>query len=96
MKSHQMSEASEFVLPVGMLRTAIRAKLRRGTSRQAISLLIRKFVPDGVNTERRQGQVYRLPVEVIPLDRRLSFLDALNELPNRLPAVATGIDRLAS
>lgn len=91
-----MSEASELILPAAMLRTAIRAKLRKGASRQAISELIRTYAPQGVKTERRYGQVHRFPVELVALERRDSFLDALNQLPNRLSVVETRIARLAS
>ena len=91
-----MSEASELVLPAAMLRTAIRAKLRKGASRQAISELIRMYAPQGAKTERRYGQVYRFPVELIALERRESFLDALNQLPNRLSVVETRIAPLAN
>lgn len=77
-----MSEALEqLVLSAAVLRTAIRAKLRTGTSRQAISALIKAYAPKGANTERRNGQLFRLPVELIALGRRAPFLDALNELP---------------
>jgi hypothetical protein len=77
-----VSEALEqLVLSAAVLRTAIRAKLRTGTSRQAISALIKAYAPKGANTERRNGQLFRLPVELIALGRRAPFLDALNELP---------------
>lgn len=36
------------------------------------------------------GGVHRVPVDLIPLEQRVSFLEALNELPNPLPAVETG------
>jgi len=91
-----MSEMSELLLSAAMLRTAIRANLRKGVSRQAISALIKTYAPQGVSTERRDGQAYRLPVEVIALERRLLFLDALHSLPSVSPPVATRIDSLAS
>ena len=84
-----MSEVLELVLTAEMLRTAIRAQLRVGTSRQTISLLIRSYAPPGVRTERMDEGVYRVPVELIPVERRTAFLDALSGLPNRRPAVAT-------
>jgi hypothetical protein len=71
----------QLVLSTATLRTAIRAKLRTGTSRQAISALIKTYSPRGASTKRRNGQLYRLPVELIALERRAPFLDALNELP---------------
>jgi hypothetical protein len=80
-KGHQMHDASEIFLSPAMLRTAIRVQLRKGTSREAISALIRTYAPEGASTERRNGEVHRLPVELIAFDRRLLFLDALNKLP---------------
>lgn len=88
-----MSEVSDLdvILTPAMLRTAIRAKLRAGTDRQTISRLIRKYVPSALGTLRVSDGVYRLPVEMIPLSRRIAFLDALNELPSHHPADATGV-----
>ncbi len=73
---------NEVVLTPELLRSAIREKLRAGASGRDISVLISAYVPQGVNTERTDEGVYRLSVELIPLDRRIYFLDALNELPN--------------
>jgi hypothetical protein len=95
-KDHQVSEVSEFILTAGILRTAIRAKLRRGASRRGISVLICTYTPQDAKTERMDGGVYRVPVELIPLERRLSFLEALNELPNRVSVVDTRIAPLAA
>ena len=78
---------SEVVVTPELLRSAIREKLRAGISGRDISVLINEYVPQGVWTERTDGEVYRVPVELIPLDRRIYFLDALNELP----AVATPV-----
>jgi hypothetical protein len=85
-----VSEVSELhiVLSATMLRTAIRAKLRAGTDRQTISRLIGKYVPNGVSTMRLTDGIYRLPVELIPVDRRTAFLDALNELSGHAAGVA--------
>ena len=91
-----MSEVSEFILTAGVLRTAIRAKLRMGASRRSISVLICSYTPPDAKTERMDGGVYRVPVELIPLERRISFLEALNELPNSLPAVKTKTAPLAA
>jgi hypothetical protein len=93
---HQVSDVPELVLTADMLRTAIRAKLRAGTSRRGISVLIATYTPQGAHTEHKDGVVYRLPVELIPLERRVPFLDALNELPGRRPAVGTTVASLAA
>jgi hypothetical protein len=88
-----VSEVSEpdIVISAATLRTAIRAKVRAGTDRQTITLLIGKYVPSTRNTMRLSDGVYRLPVEMIPLSRRTAFLDALKELPSQRPSEATGI-----
>lgn len=86
-KDCHMSELTELVLTADMLRTSIRAKLRTGASRRDVSVLIRAYAPC-VKTERKDERVYRVPVELIPLEQRVSFLDALNELPNHLKAGA--------
>ena len=78
---------SEVALTPELLRSAIREKLRAGASGRDISVLINEYVPHGINTERMDGEVYRVPVELIPLDRWMDFLDALNQLP----AVATPV-----
>ena len=94
-KDFQMSEVLELVLTAEMLRTSIRAKLRTGASRRDVSVLIRAYAPR-VETERKDAGVYRVPVELIPLERRVSFLDALNELPNHLPAGETRMAPVAA
>ena len=90
-----MSEVFELVLTAEMLRTSIRAKLRSGASRRDVSVLIRAYAPH-VEARRKDDGVYRIPVELIPLERRVSFLDALNELPNHLPTGATRIAPVAA
>ena len=83
----------ELVLTTDMLRTAIRSKLRSGTSRQPISALIRTYAPDGAEAGRRKNAgSYRIPLELIPHERRTEFLDALYELPSD---GRPSIDRLA-
>jgi len=73
----------DLVVTANMLRTAIRAKLGSGATQSAISGLIVHYARDGAHMGRREdGGVHRLPVEVIPHERRAAFLDALNELPD--------------
>lgn len=88
-----MTETLEVVLTTDMLRTAIRSKLRTGTSRQPISALIRTYAPDGAEAGRRKNAgTYRIPLEAIPHERRTAFLDALHELPSDS---RSGMDRFA-
>jgi hypothetical protein len=71
----------DLVVTANMLRTAIRAKLGSGATQREIWGLIARYARDGAHTRKREeGGVHRLPVEVIPHERRGSFLDALNEL----------------
>jgi hypothetical protein len=88
---HLVSEAELDALSAATLRTAIRAKLRAGTNRRTITLLIGKYAPFARDTIRLSDGVYRLPVEMIPLSRRTAFLEALKELPGQRPADGTGV-----
>lgn len=77
-----MTNDLDLVVTANMLRTAIRAKLGAGARHRAIWGLIVCFARGDAPTRRREeGGVHRLPVEVIPHERRAAFLDALNELP---------------
>jgi hypothetical protein len=58
-------------------------------------VLICTYTPQRAKTKRMDGGVSRVSVELIPLEQRVSFLEALNELPNPLPAVETRIAPLA-
>jgi hypothetical protein len=64
-----------------LLRSAIRTTLRKGASRRDIWVLISAYAAQGDNRKRKDGGVYRLPIELIPLERRVDFLEALIELP---------------
>jgi hypothetical protein len=87
----------DLVVTSNMLRTAIRAKLGSGAKRRAISLLIARYARDGVMTARREEDgVSRLPVEVIPHERRVAFLDAINQLPEQRVRSTTTAARAAS
>jgi hypothetical protein len=73
----------DLIVTANMLRTAIRAKLGSGAAHRAIWRLIADYARGGARMRRREeGGVNRLPVEVIPHERRGAFLDALNELPD--------------
>ena len=76
-----MTDDLDLVVTANMLRTAIRAKLGSGATQRAIWGLIVHYARGGAHMGRREeGGVPRLPVEVIPHERRGAFLDALNEL----------------
>ena len=74
-----MTEAS--VVKIGELRAAVWAKIRRGITRRTISLLIRAYVPSPEpGWGRNEDGVQRLPLELIPIERRNEFLLALAHL----------------
>ena len=75
-----------------MMRAAIRAKLRTGTSKQTICWLVCAYAPPDATNDRTEGSVPRLPVELIPDEKRGAFLDALSKLPDA--PIVTKIDRL--
>ena len=76
----QVTETINVIITATILRTAIRAKLRRGAQPQIVSALIKAYAAEEAQTARRDGIVHRLPVEVIPYERRIAFLEALNQL----------------
>lgn len=76
-----MTDNFDLVVTANMLRTAIRTKLNAGAKQRAIWGLIVCFARDDARMRRiEEGGVHRLPVEIIPHERRAAFLDALNEL----------------
>jgi len=71
------------------LRTAISAKITAGMSRRTITLLVQNYAVDSNPSYGRvQNGARRLPVELIPPEWRLVFLDALDALPNASGTVA--------
>ena len=65
------------------LRTAISAKIGAGMSRRTITLLVQDYVVDNNPSYGRvQNGARRLPVQLIPPEWRVAFLDALDALPN--------------
>jgi hypothetical protein len=65
------------------LRTAISAKIGAGMSRRSITLLVQNYAVDNnPSCGRVQNGARRLPVELIPQEWRVAFLDALDALPN--------------
>ena len=92
-----MTALLERVITGGMLRAEIRAKLRAGVSRRAISLLIHSFrsldAPAAADDEGTG--TLRLPVEMIPNGQRPEFIAALNRLQDDLSEIATTVARPA-
>jgi hypothetical protein len=88
-----MTEVLERAITAETMRTEIRAKIRAGVSRRAISLLIYSLrSPDSPFAGRDEGTgVPRLPVEAIPNGQRPAFIAALNRLQDDLPKRATKI-----
>ena len=64
------------------LRSAIRAKLETGVSRQAVSIIVAACAAGQGQSAivRREDGVERRAVEDIPLERRADFLKALKSL----------------
>jgi hypothetical protein len=85
-----MTNVPEHVLTAATLRTAIRAKIREGVSPRAISMLVNAYAPDAP-AGRDEAGIQRRAVEVIPQERRVAFLIALNELQDDLAGVTTTI-----
>jgi hypothetical protein len=75
-----MPETLENMITATTMRHAIRAKLRAGTSRRAISMLIAYYAPADAHSRDDGSGVQRLAVEVIPHGRRPAFLVELDLL----------------
>lgn len=92
-----MTDALDRVITATTLRTAIRAKVNAGISRQTISQLVSVYASPDAGMGRDDGTgVRRLPVEVIAHDRRRAFLAALDRLhSDGAPDDASATDRLA-
>ena len=92
-----MSEVLRRVITAETLRAEIRAKIRAGVSRRAISLLIHSFRSvESPFVGRDEGLgVPRLPVEVIPNGQRPAFIAALNRLQDDLSESAATVARPA-
>jgi hypothetical protein len=68
------------VVTIAELRAAVSAKIRRGITRRTISLVIIAYVPPGRTSGRQEEGVRRLPLELIPIERRNEFLLELAHL----------------
>lgn len=90
-----MTEVLERVITAATLRMAIRAKLRTGVGRRTVSQLILAHVPPNLIAGRDDAGLKRVPVELIPHDRRVAFLDELDQLEDGFPDLDSGFARLA-
>ena|SRR5215469_10510367 len=75
-----MTDLLDRFISASALREAIKAKLRAGARREAISRLIAAYVPADIVAGRDCGRT-RLPVELIPAHKRRAFFEALHHLP---------------
>ena len=87
-----MKKVLERVITAETLRTAIRAKIRKGVSRRTISELIYAYAPPAAAARADDSSLHRVAVEVIPHERRAAFLCELARLRDDLPVapVETG------
>jgi hypothetical protein len=75
-----MSNGPEQLVTASTLRTAIRKKISEGVGKRVISELVCSFVPVSQAVGRDEAGIKRLPVELIPSQRRMEFLGALAPL----------------
>jgi hypothetical protein len=68
------------LLTATRLREAVRANLRMGVTKDAISLLILGYVPPEARTDRTERYISRQALENIPPGRRAEFLSALLQM----------------
>ena len=71
---------TESIVTAERMRDAIRDRLRAGATREAIYWMVCAFAPNCLWPLRFEGNVPRVPVEAIQLERREAFLAALSDL----------------
>jgi hypothetical protein len=77
-----VTDLMERVLSAATMRTIIRQKCCAGVSGETISRLIAAYVrPETVAQYEDKPRPGRIPVELIPADRRVAFVEALQRLP---------------
>ena len=84
-----MSAAIDRLLSPTRLRELVRANLRMGVTKDAISLLILNYIPPEARTDRVERGISRQALEDVPPDRRAELLRDLQqmaELQNRVSA----------
>jgi hypothetical protein len=78
-----MTDLLERVLSVATLRTVVRQKWCAGVGGETISRLIASYMdPETLARYENKSRPGRLPLELIPADRRGAFLEALQRLPS--------------
>jgi hypothetical protein len=75
-----MSDGPDQLITASTLRTAIRKKIAEGIGKRVISELVCSFVPVDRAIGRDDAGVKRLPVELIPSQKRMEFLGELARL----------------
>jgi hypothetical protein len=87
-----VAEVLDEGITTAILRTAIRERISAGISRRTVSFLINAYAPPTAQGRDDGSGVQRLPVEVIPHERRAAFLCELARLRDDLPVapVETG------
>ena len=84
-----MSAEIDRLLTPARLREVVRANLRMGVTKDAISLLILNYIPPEARTDRVERGISRQALEDVPPDRRAELLRDLQqmaELQNRVSA----------
>jgi hypothetical protein len=84
-----MSTAINRLLTPTRLREVVRANLRMGVTKDAISLLILNYIPPEARTDRVERGISRQALEDVPPDRRgelLRDLQQMAELQERVSA----------
>jgi hypothetical protein len=90
-----MREGPDGIITSATLRSAIRGKISAGNGRRTISLLIHSYAPPNAHGRDDDTGLRRLPVEVIPHERRAAFLLDLARLRDDLPVDPIDIERAA-
>jgi len=74
-----MSAAIDRLLSPTRLREVVRANLRMGVTKDAISLLVLKY-PPGERTDRVEHGISRQALEAVPASRRAELLCELQQM----------------
>jgi hypothetical protein len=72
-------------ISTAFLRDVLRSKLRSGITKDAVNLLISRYVPPEARTDRVERGTSRQPLAQISQEWRVDFLNALLEIPKPLP-----------
>lgn len=75
-----MSARIDRLLTPARLREVVRANLRMGVTKDAISLLILNYIPPEARTDRVERGISRQALEDVPSDRRGDLLRDLQQM----------------